>query len=102
MERVRRDQKNPRRREGGTTVKLFPSKKKAAAREMIVLSLADIQYSPKPPTQKHLCKRKHKWVRSKYNRRCTRCGLEQEINNFVPMAIASRDMINFNGDIHLL
>jgi hypothetical protein len=41
------------------------------------MSLADIQGPVSRPTQKHDCKRSHRWVTRKYNRRCTRCGLEE-------------------------
>lgn len=40
-------------------------------------SIGDVQ-QPKHDLAKHMCKRRHVWIRSKYNLRCSRCGLEVE------------------------
>jgi hypothetical protein len=42
------------------------------------LGLGDIQREVRQPWLKTRCKRKHVWVASIYNRRCSRCGLEEE------------------------
>lgn len=60
-------------------MKIYMTKKVVAAKTFSAMSLADIQGKVPQPTQKHACKRKHKWVTRKYSRRCTRCGQEEMI-----------------------
>ena len=55
----------------------YLSRKNVAAREFVANSLGDIQHPPRAPWLKHICKIKHVWVNSKFNRRCSRCGLEE-------------------------
>ncbi len=57
--------------------RFYRSKKYNSARVMAAGSLADVQTPVKQPVLKHACKRAHRWVVGKFNRRCTRCGLEE-------------------------
>ena len=57
---------------------IYRTKKSVAAGCFNATSLGSIQKHTDGPRLKHICKRKHIWVQSKYSRRCTRCGLEEE------------------------
>ena len=57
---------------------IYKTKKSVAAGYFNAASLGSIQKHTDGPRLKHICKRKHIWVQSKYSRRCTRCGLEEE------------------------
>ncbi|GDX10806.1 hypothetical protein LBMAG57_25780 [Verrucomicrobiota bacterium] len=42
------------------------------------IGLGALKTDQSKPTLKHDCKRKHRWVQRRFNRRCTRCGREEE------------------------
>ena len=52
--------------------------KKTAIKMGPAMALADVQKPTQPPTRKTVCKRKHSWKTALYNRRCVRCGVEEE------------------------
>ena len=57
---------------------IYRTKKSVAAGCFNATSFGSIQKHTDGPRLKHICKRKHIWVQSKYSRRCTRCGIEEE------------------------
>ena len=60
---------------------IHPSRKTIAAGAFRCIALGDIQKPVPKPWLKEPCKRKHIWgVKSRFNRRCSRCGLEEELD----------------------
>ena len=42
------------------------------------IGLGALKTDQSKPTLNHDCKRRHRWVQRRFNRRCTRCGREEE------------------------